>query len=171
MPSTELPNGSIIEKSERNNRGTRQFIGNRIVLTPETQHPLIQSRDNNFQVTFPSGSIQTTTVLTYTEEALTITNQPDIVGATPSSAFAHQLDLSEQTELTATVNFLKSESDNPHIYRRDNNGNWILIGNKETTNEETISAEVKLPGTFALLSHSDTSPPALELTFEHQGFV
>ena len=171
MPSTELPKGSIIERSKRNNRGSRQFTGNRIVLTPETRNPLIQSRDGNFQVTFPSGSIQTTTVLTYTEEALTITNQPDIVGATPSSAFAYQLDLSEQTELTATVNFLKSESDNPHIYRRDDNGNWILIGNKETTNEETISAEVKLPGTFALLSHSDTSPPALALTLEHQGFV
>ena len=170
MPSTELPKGSIIERSERNNRGARQFTGNRIVLTPETRNPLIQSRDGNFQVTFPSGSIQTTTVLTYTEAALTITNQPDIVGATPSSAFAYQLDLSEQTELTATVNFLKSESDNPHIYRRDDNGNWLLIG-KETTNEETISADVKLPGTFALLSHSDTSPPALELTFEHQGFV
>ena len=174
MPATELPKGSIIERSERNNRGARQFTGNRIVLTPETRNPLIQSRDSNFQVTFPSGSIQTTTVLTYTEEALTITNQPDIVGATPSSAFAYQLDVGAglpSPYLTATVNFLKSESDNPHIYRRDNNGNWILIGNKETTNEETISAAVKLPGTFALLSHSDTTPPALELTLEHQGFV
>ena len=171
MPSTELPKGSIIENLERNNRGSRQLTSNRIVFTPETRNPSIQSRDGNFQATFPSGSIQTTTVLTYTEEALTITNQPDIVGAVPSSAFAYQLDLGEQTELTATVNFLKSESENPHIYRRDDNGNWILIGNKEITNEETISAEVKLPGTFALLSHSDTSPPALELTFEHQGFV
>ena len=170
MPSTELPKGSIIERLERNNRGSRQFDGNRIVLTPEAQNPLIQSQDGNFQVTFPPGSIQTTTVLTYTEAALTITNQPDIVSAMPSSVFAYQLDLSEQAELTATANFLKPESDNPHIYRLDDNGNWILIG-EETTNEETISAAVKLPGTFALLSHSDTSPPALELTLEHQGFV
>ena len=170
MPTTELPEGSIIEKLERNNRGDRRFAGNRIVLTPETQNPLIQSQDGNFQVTFPSGSIQTTTVLTYTEAALTITNQPDIVGAIPTSALAYQLDLSEQSELTATANFLKPESDNPHIYRLDDNENWILIGG-ETTNEETISADVKLPGTFALLSHSDTSPPVLEVTFEHQGFV
>ena len=170
MPSTELPKGSIIERLERNNRGDRQFAGNRIVFTPETQNPLIQSRDGNFQVTFPAGSIQTTTVLTYTEEALTITNQPDIVGAIPSPAFAYQLGLSEQAELTATANFLKPESDNPHIYRRDDNGNWILVG-EEITKEKTISAEIKLPGTFALLSHSDTSPPALELTLEHQGFV
>ena len=42
---------------------------------------------------------------------------------------------------------------------------------RETDGEETISAEVKLPGTFALLSHSDSSPPALELTFDHQGFI
>ena len=42
---------------------------------------------------------------------------------------------------------------------------------KETAGDGTVSAEVKLPGTFALLSHSDSSPPALELTFEHQGFV
>ena len=171
IPSTELPKGSIIERLERNNRGSRQLTSNRIVLTPETRNPLIQSGDGNFQVTFPSGSIQTTTVLTYTEDTLTITNQPDIVGAIPSSAFAYQLDLSEQTELAATVNFLKPESDNPYVYRRDDNGNWILVGNHETTNEETISAEVKLPGTFALLSHSDTRPPALDLTFEHQGFV
>ena len=170
MPSTELRKGSIIERLERNNRGDRQFAGNRIVFTPETQNPLIRSRDGNFHVTFPDGSIQTTTVLTYTEEALTITNQPDIVGATPSPAFAYQLGLSEQAELTATANFLKPESDNPHIYRRDDNGNWILVG-EGTTNGETISAEVKLPGTFALLSHSDTRPPALELTLEHQGFV
>ena len=170
MPSAELPKGGIIEIRERNNRGDRQFVGNRIVLTPETPNPSIQSKDGNLRVTIPPESLQVTTVLTYGEAALTITNQPDIVGAIPSSTLAYQLDLSEQTELTATATFLKNGSDDPHIYRRDDNGNWILIG-KETTNEETISAEVKLPGTFALLSHSDTSPPALELTFEHQGFV
>ena len=172
MPSAEQPNGSILEKDERrNNVGTRQFVGNRIVLTPEMSNPSIQSEDGSFRVTFPSESLQTTTVLTYAETALTITNQPDIVKTIPASALAYQLDLNEQTELTATATFLKAGSDDPHIYRRDDNGNWILVGNKETTNEETISAEVKLPGTFALLSHSDTSPPVVELTFEHQGFV
>ncbi|MYA98080.1 hypothetical protein F4X90_00140, partial [Candidatus Poribacteria bacterium] len=170
MPSAELPKGSIIERLERNNVGDRQFVGNRIVLTPETPNPSIQSKDGSFRVAIPSESLQTTMVLTYTEAALTITNQPDIVKATPASALAYQLDLSEGTELTATATFLKAGSDDPHIYRRDDNGNWILVG-KETTDEETISAEVKLPGTFALLSHSDTSLPVLELTFEHQGFV
>ena len=171
MPSAELPKGGIIEIRERNNSGSRQFVANRIVLTPETPHPSIQSEDRNFRIAIPSESLQTTTVLTYTEVALTITNQPDIVKAIPASTLAYQLDLSEQTELTATATFLKAGSDDPHIYRRDDNGNWILVGNQETTNEETISAEVKLPGTFALLAHSDTSPPVLALTFEHQGFV
>ena len=171
MPSAEQPNGAIIEILERNNRGDRQFVGNRIVLTPETPNSSIQSEDGNFRVTIPPENLQATTVLTYTETALTITNQPDIVKAIPAAAFAYQLDLSEQAELTATATFLKADSDDPHIYRRDDNGNWILVGNKETTHEGTISAEVKLPGIFALLSHSDTSPPVLELTFEHQGFV
>ena len=171
MPSAEQPKGSILEIREVNNRGTRQFVGNRIILTPETPNPSIQSKDGRFQIAIPSENLQTPTVLTYTETELTITNQPDIVKAIPAATFAYQLDLSEQTELTATATFLKSESEAPHIYRRDTNGNWILVGNQETTNEETISAEVKLPGTFALLSHSDTSPPVLELTFEHQGFV
>ena len=171
MPSAEQSKGGIIEISERNNRGDRQFVGNRIVLTPETPNPPVQSEDGSFQVAIPPESLQTTTVLTYIEEALTIINQPDIVKATPASVLAYQLDLSEQTELTATVTFLKAGSEDPHIYRRDDNGNWILAGNKETTDEETISAAVKLPGTFALLSHSDTRPPVLALTFEHQGFV
>ena len=86
-------------------------------------------------------------MLTYIEEPLTIANQPDILGAMPAPAFAYQLNLSEQTELTATATFLKAEdgSENPHIYRRDDIGNWILIDN-ETVDEETVSAEVKLPG-------------------------
>ena len=68
MPSAELPKGGIIEILERNNRGDRQFVGNRIVLTPETPNPSIQSEDGSFRVTIPSESLQTTTVLTYTEE-------------------------------------------------------------------------------------------------------
>ncbi|MDE0468182.1 MAG: C25 family cysteine peptidase [Candidatus Poribacteria bacterium] len=169
--SAELPKGSIIEKRERNNWASKQFSGNRIILTPETRNPPIQSPDGLFQVTIPSGSIQTSTVLTYTEETLTITNQPDIAVAIPTSAIVYQLGFIGQTELTANATFLKEGSNDPYIYRRDeDNGNWIRVGG-EILSEKTISAEVKLPGTFALLSHSDTSPPMVELTFEHQGFV
>ena len=172
MPTTDLPKGSIIEKRESNNRGYREFTVDRVVLTSETLNQPFLSQDGRFKIAVPSGELHGSAVLTYIEEPLTITNQPDIVGAMPSSAFAYHLDLREQTELTATATFLKDgdESEDPHIYRRDAIGNWISVGN-ETTDGETVSAEVKLPGTFALLSHSDTSPPALELTMEHQGFV
>lgn len=169
--SAELPKGSIIEKRERNNWASKRFSGNRIILTPETRNQPIQSPDGIFQVTIPPDSIQTSTVLTYTEEALTITNQPDIAVAIPASAVAYQLGFTEQTELTANATFLKEGSNDAYIYRRDeDNGNWIRVG-AGTVDEKTVSAEVKLPGTFALLSHSDTSPPMVELTFEHQGFV
>ena len=171
-PSDELPNGSIIERRERNNWASRQFSGNRIVLTPGTHNQPIQSPDGIFRIAVPSGSLQTPTVLTYAEAALTITNQPDITAAIPASeTLAYQLDLAEQTDLTVNATFLKAGSRDAHIYRRDTDtGNWIRIG-EETTSEDTISAAVKLPGTFALLSHNDTSPPELALTFEHQGFV
>ena len=173
MPTAELPKGSFIEKSEtRNNRGYREFTANRVVLTSETLNQPFLSQDGRFKIAVPSAELHGSAVLTYIEEPLTITNQPDIVGAIPSSAFAYQLDLNEQTELMAVATFLKDGevSEEPHIYRRDDIGNWVLIGN-ETVDAETVSAEVKLPGTFALLSHSDTSPPALALNIEHQGFV
>jgi len=172
MPTPELPNGSIIEKLERNNSGDREFTADRVVLTSETLNQPFLSQDGRFKIAVPSGELHASAVLTYIEEPLTITNQPDIVGAMSASAFAYQLNLHEQTELTATVTFLKGGdgSEDPHIYRLDEIGNWIWVGN-ETVDTETVSAAVKLPGTFALLSHGDTSPPALELTMEHQGFV
>ena len=182
LPSTEFPQGSIIEARERNNWTSRQFSGNRIILTPETLDQPIQSPDGIFRIAVPSGSVQTSTVLTYAEEVLTITNQPDIAAETLSTAepLAYQFDLEESglqtpSTLTVTATFRKENLPNStgdvHIYRQDtDNGNWIRVG-EETTTGDTISAEVKLPGTFALLSHSDTSPPVLEITFEHQGFV
>ena len=174
--SAELPQGSIIESRERNNWASKRFSGNRIILTPETLNQPIQSPDGIFRIAIPSGSVQTSTVLTYAEEALTITNQPDITAANPTSVLAYQFDLEEsglQTSptLAVTASFQKEGDGDAHIYRRDNdNGNWIRVG-EQTTSGDTISAEVKLPGTFALLSHSDTRPPALALTFDHQGFV
>ena len=171
-PSAELSRGHILEQRERNNSAAEQFAGNRFVLTPETLKQPIQSPDGTFQITVLPESLHTRTVLTYSEEVLTITNQPDIAPISESTPQAvYQLDLSDQTELVATATFRKAASDDVHVYRRDDdNGNWIWVG-EETDGEGTISAKVKLPGTFALLSHSDSSPPALELTFDHQGFI
>ena len=136
-PSAELPKGSIIEKREGNNWTSKRFSGNRIILTPETRNQPIQSPDGIFQVTIPPDSIQTSTVLTYTEEALTITNQPDIAVAIPASAIAYQLGFTEQTELTANATFQKEGSNGVYIYRRDeDNGNWIRVGG-ETVDEKT----------------------------------
>ncbi len=171
-PSDELPNGSIIENRERNNWASRQFSGNRIVLTPSNPNQPIQSPDGIFRITVPSGSLQTNTVLTYAEEPVTITNQPDITAGTPvSEPLAYQFDLADQTELTVNATFLKTGNSDAHIYRRDTDtGNWIQVGEGKSSGD-TVSAEIKLPGTFALLSHNDTSPPELALTFDHQGFV
>ena len=176
-PSAELPKGSIIERRERNNWASKRFSGNRIILTPETLDQPIQSPDGIFRIAVPSGSVQTSTVLTYAEETLTITNQPDIKAATLSTAaLAYHFDLEasgSQTAPTLAVNatFLKEGDGDAHIYQRDNdNGNWIQVGEDMITGD-AVSAEIQLPGTFALLSHNDTSPPALEITFDHQGFV
>ncbi len=172
-PSEGLPRGSILEQRELNNSAAKRFTGNRFVLTPDTVDQPIQSPDGTFQVTIPSENLQTATVLTYSEEALTITNQPDIAPISESvPQVAYHLDLPEQAALVATATFLKKEaSDNAHVYRRDDdNGNWVRVG-EGTADTEKVSAEVKLPGTFAVLSHSDSSPPTLALTFEHQGFI
>lgn len=179
--STEHPQGSIIEERERNNWTSRRFSGNRIILTPETLDQPIQSPDGIFRIAVPSGNLKTSAVLTYAEEAVTIINQPDIAAARSTSALAYQFDLAasgSQTpstlSVTATFQKVGGNSDSrkdAHIYQRDSdNGNWIRVG-EETTTQDAISAEVKLPGTFALLSHNDTRPPALDLTFDHQGFV
>ena len=171
-PSAELPKGSIIENRERNNWASRRFSGNRIVLTPGTRNQPIQSPDGIFRIAIPSDSLQTRTVLTYAEEPLTITNQPDITTVIPASeTLAYHIDLAEQTELTVNATFLKSGNRDAYIYQRDpDTGNWIQVA-EGTTSGDTVSAEVKLPGTFALLSHNDTNPPELALTFDHQGFV
>ena len=171
-PSAELPRGSILEQRESNNSAVELFTGNRFVLTPETVDEPIQSPDGVFKVTIPPGNLQTSTVMTYREETLAITNQPDVAAVSGSvPQVAYQLDLGDQTELVATVAFRKTASDDAYVYKKDDdNGNWVRVGG-EVVGDEAVSAEVRLPGTFALLSHNDSSPPALELTFEHQGFV
>ena len=175
--SDELPQGSIIEERERNNWTSRRFSGNRIILTPESLDQPIQSPDGIFRIAVPSGSVKTSTILTYAEEALTITNQPDITAASSTSkTLAYQFDLEASglqtpSTLSVTATFQKEGDGDAYIYRRDtDNGNWVRVG-EETMTGDTISAAVKLPGTFALLSHGDARPPALELTFDHQGFV
>ncbi len=182
MPSEERPEGMLIENREQNNSASQEFVNNQLFLTPETLNQPIQSIDGIFRITLPPEILQAHSVMTFETEKLTITNQPDITYAfittdegsittDEAEPIAYRLNFSQQTELTGTASFVKTENPDAHIYMRDDEtGNWIRVG-KETDNGETISAEVKLPGTFALLSHTDSRPPALELTVENQGFI
>ncbi|MDE0086065.1 MAG: C25 family cysteine peptidase [Candidatus Poribacteria bacterium] len=175
MPSTEQPEGILIEERENNNSASREFVNNQVFLTPENTNKPIQSSDGILRITIPPENSQILPVMTFETEKLTIVNQPDIIQvptATEQTApLAYRLDFSQPTELTGTATFMKNESPDVHIYMRDDETrNWIRVG-KQTDNGETISAEVKLPGTFALLSHTDSRPPALELTVENQGFI
>ncbi len=180
MPSEAQPKGTIIERRERNNTAARHFSSNWVLLTPEQRD--IVSGDGMLRLSLPPGSIQTPTLMTFERKALTITNQPDIIPVAGDDAAAapaaYELGLDTQTGFTATAAFRLSETsrgtgatDAASIYMLDAySGNWIRVGN-ETNSEETLSTQVKLPGTFALLSHADSRPPALDLTVENQGFI
>ena len=175
MPSEEQPNGILAEFREHNNSASRQFINNQLFLTPDSLNTPIQSADGVFRITLPPESLQTHPMMTFETEELTITNQPDItpVPTTIEQAvpLAYRLNFSQQTELTGTATFMNTTGADSHIYMRDDEtGNWIRVG-KQKDNGEIISAEVKLPGTFALLSYTDSHPPTLELTVENQGFI
>lgn len=175
LPSEEQPRGIFTELRESNNSGSKEFVNNRVFLNSENLNQPIQSVDGVFRISIPPASLQNTSTLTFETEDLTITNQPDITTVPASlgeiTPRAYHLSFSQQTELTGIATFVKTPEGDPHIYKRDDEtGNWIRIG-KQTDNGETVTAEVKLPGTFALLSHTDTRPPLLELTVENQGFV
>ena len=170
MLSEEEPNGILGEHS-----ASREFVNNRVFLTSENINKPIQSSDGIFRITIPADNSQTHAVLTFETEKLTITNQPDITHVPTTTEeitpLAYRLNFDQQTELTGTATFIKTAGEDSHIYRRDDEtGNWIRVA-KQTDSGETISAEVKLPGTFALLSHTDARPPTLKLTVENQGFI
>ena len=175
MPTEQQPDGILAEQGGDNNSASREFVNNRVFLDTENIDRPIQSLDGLFHITIPRGSLQTHSLMTFETEQLTIKNQPDITHVTTineqAAPVAYRLNFSQQTELTGTATFMKTENEEAHIYTRDNEtGNWIRVG-KQTDNGESISAEVNLPGTFALLSHTDTERPTVELTVENQGFI
>lgn len=170
MPSDEQPTGLIREVREHNNSSSKEFVNNTVFLTSENIDQPIQSIDGIFRITIPKDRLQETSTLFFETQELIIKNQPDIQFSTGIEQ-AYHIELNQQSELTGTATFVSKTEEKSHIYMRDDEtGNWIRVGN-QTEDGETISAEVKLPGTFALLSHSDNRPPLLELTVEDQGFV
>ena len=175
MPTEQQPEGILTERNDSNNSASRVFVNNLVFLTSENTDKPIQSLDGMFRLTIPPGSFQTHSTMTFETEALTIKNQPDITHVPivdeETTPIAYRLNFSQQTELVGTATFVKTAGEDLHIYMRDDEtGNWIRVG-KQTDTGETISADVKLPGTFALLSHTDSQPPSVEVTVENQGFI
>ncbi len=180
MTSDDQPYGVLQESNEFNNFASTEFNNNRLFLTPDTIRTPIQSPDGIFHFSIPNENDNTLSVITFETEALTIPNQPDITYTSnvvdPTPSLAYRLDVPEETELIGRVTFVGTTPDAPnsykkYIYKKDNEtGNWIRIG-QHIQNEDSISAEVTIPGTFALLSHSDSTPPTLSLTIENQGFI
>ena len=175
MPTTEKPEGILPELDENDNSASREFVNTRVFLATEDVDKPFQSLDGKFRITLAPGSLETHNTMTFETETLTIKNQPDIdllpTLEPETKPVAYRLRLSEQTELAATATFVKTAGENLHIYMRDDQtDNWILVG-KQTDAEDTISAQVKLPGTFALLSHTDAQPPSVEVSVENQGFI
>ncbi len=175
LPSEQQPDGIIPERRESNNSASQVFVNNLVFIATENIDKPIQSLDGMFRIAIPPRSLQTHNAMTFETEPLTIKNQPDIahVPITSEDGYptAYRLEFSQQTELIATATFVKTTSDDFYIYMLDDEtGNWIRIG-KQIDDGETISAEVKLPGAFALLSHTDSKPPSVEVNVENQGFI
>lgn len=175
MPSEDKPDGILTERRETDNSASQVFENNRVFLTSEHTNKPLQSPDGLFRIAILEQSLQADSVLTFDTEELSITNQPDIKHALTATEttipLAYRLDFSQAAELTGTVTFVKPTEEDLYIYVRDEETrNWIRVG-KQTDDGENISAKVKLPGTFALLSHSDTRPPTLTLTVDNQGFI
>ncbi len=175
MPTTEKPDGIFPEYNTNNNIASREIQSSHIFFDSDSIDKPIQSLDGKLSITIPPGSLETHGAMTFETETLTIKNQPDIASAPTVDAetkpVAYRLKLSEQTELVATASFVKTAEEALYIYMQDNETeNWIQVG-KQTETDDTISAEVKLPGTFALLSHTDSQPPNLEMSVDNQGFI
>ena len=175
MPTSEKPDGIFSEYDKLDNIASREFVNTHIFFDGESIDKPIQSLDGKFSITIPTGSFDKHGALTFDTETLTIKNQPDIVSTQVVDAetqpVAYQLKLSEQTELVAKATFVNTGGEDMHIYMRDEETeNWIQVGN-QTDDGDNISAEVKLPGTFALLSHTDSRPPSVEISVEDQGFI
>ncbi len=175
MPTTEKPDGVFPEYDTSNNIAYREIENPHIFFDTESIDKPIQSLDGKLSITIPPGSLERHGVMTFETETLTIKNQPDIAAAPKVNAeptpVAYRLKLSEQSEFVATATFVQAADENLYIYMQDaETENWIRVG-KQTDNGDTISAEVKLPGTFALLSHTDSQPPSVEISVADQGFI
>lgn len=175
MPTTEKPDGIFPEYNTTNNIASREIESTHVFFDNDSIDKPIQSLDGKFSISIPHNSLETHGALTFETETLTIKNQPDIFSDPTVDAetepVAYRLKLIEQTEFVATASFVRTADENLYIYMQDDETeNWIRVG-EQTETEESISAEVKLPGTFALLAHTDSQPPSVEISVDNQGFI
>ena len=196
-PSSRHPQGTIVEQNERNNGATKTFIGNRFLLTSSGMNTPIQSTDGNLSLSISSGSLPGNLVLLLNQRSeIAIVDQPDLRYAPPASNRAttepvepdlpaYQVDLVGEAgdDITARLTFKyqppginttdrgKGGASRLMIYRRDEDTQkWISMGG-DWVSGNRIFAEVTLPGIYALLVNNDFTPPEINLTVEHQGFI
>jgi hypothetical protein len=182
-PSNRSTQGTIIEQNEANNLATKEFIGNRFLITSDKMNTPIQSTDDNLTISLVAGGFQGNAVLILDQQPeMPIVDQPNLryvplPGVSTTSAY--QLDLiGEATpDIMATLTFNMDSAQNAdgvqmRIYRRDEaTQKWIVIGGDWVSANQITAQSVPLPGRYALIINSDFTDPELSLTVEHQGFI
>ncbi|MCZ6676925.1 MAG: C25 family cysteine peptidase [Candidatus Poribacteria bacterium] len=166
-PSRSSAQGTIIEQDESNNLATKEFIGNRFLITPDKMNTPIQSVDGNLHISLAPSAFQDNVVLIVDQKTdIPIVDQPDLRYV--STASIYQLDVigASTPNITATLTFNIDSAPSAKIYWRDEETRkWIAVGPAE------MPLAVPLPGHYAPMISSDFAPPELSLTVEHQGFI
>ena len=183
-PSEGQPQGAITERNEANNSATKTFVSNRFLLMPDQIQTPIQSADGNLSLSLQQSGLQRMAVITLDSKSdIPIIDQPDIAytrlaeqqGEDLSSSY--QFDIISEGDIPSIVGTLTLKQGDAQginanrIYRRDEDmQKWILVENTVAVGDGVV-AEVTLPGIYALMINNDFTPPSLQLTVEHQGFI
>jgi hypothetical protein len=192
--------GQIVESNESNNIASREFFRDKFVLTPaQGSNGLISSVDGNLFFQLPQGAIAEDAVLTIEKkDNVDISEQPDLKYASIRSrkseeGTAYQLNITPMTSAHTRAFAGSGETDALHITAFDarlmikydssasdvnrlgiylmdeETRKWLYVGGERLN--DTIAASISAPGLYALMENNDNTPPRIEITFEHQGFI
>jgi len=185
--------GQIVESNESNNIANREFFRDKFVLTPaQGSNGLISSVDGNLFFQLPQGAIAEDAILTIEpKDNVAISEQPDLrpIGSWKSEVgsrkaeegISYQLNITPMTSHQSPITFAarlmikydqsdSSISDRLGIYFMDEETRkWFYVGGERLN--DMISATISEPGLYALMENNDNTPPEIEITFEHQGFI
>ena len=183
--SADNPNGAVIEHNEDNNTAAIDILRDRFNLTPALgSNGPVESIDGNLTFEIPRGSISVDALLTIApKEDVLIVEQPDISYATlaqKGAGMVYLLDIAPESPSAEAIfsgklslNFDKDKSpavDGLAIYRREaQTERWIYVGGKESGAKITV--EIDKAGAYALMKNHDKTPPAIEISVEHQAFI